>query len=96
MTKRYVGFMGIAGGTVLFAVSAQALVLVETSPEQACRKAGAKATAKYVSCVTKATLTCEKKGTTGDVECLRKYGDDHHRRPEGGNEVHGLPGQVRR
>lgn len=63
-----------AAGAMLFAVSAQALILTEKTPEQACRKAMAKAQAKYVSCITKATLKCEGKGTTSAVECNSQTG----------------------
>jgi hypothetical protein len=69
--QRSIKLLGAAvAGTILFAASSQALVLTAKSPEQKCRQAVAKAQAKYVQCITKATLKCEGKGTTADVECF--------------------------
>lgn len=56
-------------GLLLLSFSASAFVITEKTDEQKHRRDISKQLGKYVFCLGKAALKCEKKGTTADVEC---------------------------
>ena len=63
-------FLVVSGLTALLAGStAQALVLVDKSPEQKFRLDVGKQTSGYLACIIKAVQKCEKKGALAAAEC---------------------------
>jgi hypothetical protein len=79
--KRYLRALAVAaaslGGMVLLASTASALVLTDKSDEQKLRKDIQKQQTKFVDCIVKAALKCEKAGAVGNPpECDLPTGDD--------------------
>lgn len=69
MLKRSWLLVWAIAGVTLIAVSAQGLVLTAKTDAQKHRADIAKQLGKYIDCLSKAAIKCEKKGSTSGVEC---------------------------
>jgi hypothetical protein len=79
--KRYLRALAVAtvslGGMALLASSASALILGDKTDEQKLRRDIQKQQSKFVDCIVKAALKCEKNGAVGNPpECDISTGDD--------------------
>ncbi len=68
MKLRRIALIGLAG-SFLFGTAAQGFVLTPKTDAQKHRRDISKQLAKYVFCLGKTAIKCEKKGSTAEVEC---------------------------